>query len=137
MLVVAVDPSFFNNNQRAWQRFVFWRLRLRGVAGWLPLIQQAAAGADRKRVIFLLPKSGTASPSPHHNKTGWTQRLPQPPRCPRHKPPTHILLNPPSTSPIKPLNNQPLPKIATSPSHTPTSYSTTKTANRQAPKLLT
>jgi hypothetical protein len=35
LLVVAVGPSYFNNNQWIVQVIVFWCLRLMEVAGWL------------------------------------------------------------------------------------------------------
>jgi hypothetical protein len=35
LLVVAVDPSYFNNNQGIVRCIAFWCLRLVGVAGWL------------------------------------------------------------------------------------------------------
>jgi hypothetical protein len=41
ILVVAVDPSFFNNNQPTAGATSFWCLRLGGVAGWLWRFLQA------------------------------------------------------------------------------------------------
>jgi len=41
LLVVAVGPSFFNNNQRVWLRRLFWILRLLLVAAGCILILQA------------------------------------------------------------------------------------------------
>jgi len=41
VLVVAVDPSFFNNNQPNGLRRLFLCLRLLCVAGWLGLMMQA------------------------------------------------------------------------------------------------
>jgi len=34
-MVVAVDPSYFNNNQQIAQKISFWCLRLLWFAGWL------------------------------------------------------------------------------------------------------
>jgi len=41
IIVVAADPSFFNNNQQLWQRRLFWRLRLGAVACWRRRFLQA------------------------------------------------------------------------------------------------
>jgi hypothetical protein len=41
LLVVAVDPSYFNNNQRTLRAIVFWLQRSSAVAGWLWRFPQA------------------------------------------------------------------------------------------------
>jgi hypothetical protein len=55
ILVVAVDPSFFNNNQQIMREALFWRLRLGGVAGWLWAFPQADASEAALVALPTLP----------------------------------------------------------------------------------
>jgi len=86
LLVVAVGPSFFNNNQRSWLLRLFLRQRLVGVAGWLGLVAASPlsnSGIGRQKPLahqaaaLLLRKNTTATSrvlaflSTH--PSGWSQ----------------------------------------------------------------